>query len=191
MELAVEIFGVVTGLFYLFFEIKHSRMMWFLGVFMAGAYIYLFAVEGLYASMSYQIYYMAVSIYGIVKWGRDSRKIVNKDDEKKIVVNHLSGKEALASIGVTIVVFIIIYFVLGLFIGDSQRFLDATVTVLSLLATYWLSRSFIQQWIVWIIVNVLSMVLYFKQGLYPTLFLYSLYTIFAFYGYYYWKKHLY
>ncbi len=189
MNTAIEIFGVVTGLLYLYYEIRHDSRMWYLGIVMALVYIYLFAMEGLYASMSYQIYYLVMSVYGIVLWKRDlARGVGEEGDTTAIVINRLRLHEGVISVSVAAAVFSLLYFVIGGYTDDSQPLLDSLVTVLSLLATYWLGRSFIQQWLLWVVINLLSILLYIRQGLYPTAVLYVFYTISAIYGYYYWKK---
>ncbi|MBO7249185.1 MAG: nicotinamide mononucleotide transporter [Bacteroidales bacterium] len=52
MDKLIEIFGLVTGLLYLWYEIKHSNKMWYVGIVVAIVYAYLFAKSHLYASMS-------------------------------------------------------------------------------------------------------------------------------------------
>ena len=184
----IEIFGVVTGLLYIFFEVKHNKYMWLLGIFIAVAYTYVFAVKGLYAVMAFQIFNFFLSIYGLIKWEKDERDNAKSEDSKKMVINKLGWKETVISVVVTVGLYFLLDYLLGFFTDESHPILDTIITVLSLLATYWLSRSFIEQWLVWIVVNVLSVILYVRQGMYPTVVLYSAYTIVAFYGYYYWRK---
>ena len=68
MDIFVEVFGLVTGILYLWYEIKHDNRMWYIGIIMALVYIYMFAPEHLFASMHHQIYYLLMSVYGIYCW---------------------------------------------------------------------------------------------------------------------------
>ena len=54
-------------------EIKHRRSMWIVGIVMSLCYIVVFGVEGLYASMGLYVYYLGMSLYGWVQWGRQSQ----------------------------------------------------------------------------------------------------------------------
>lgn len=185
-DLIIEIAGVAAGLLYLFFEIKHSNWMWVLGMLMAALYIYLFAAKGLYASMSYQIYYFAMSIYGLAMWKRESK---NKDAGKNdILLRKLELRPVLVSSLLAAAFFLLLVFVLGDYTDDSQPVLDSLSTSISLLATYWLSRSYKEQWLLWIAADALCIAMYIHGGLYPTAGLYLVYTLSAVYGYYYWRK---
>ena len=55
MEQAIEYFGFITGLLYLYWEIRQNNLMWVVGILSAMAYIAVFAQSGLYAAMSFQV----------------------------------------------------------------------------------------------------------------------------------------
>ena len=71
---------------------------------------------------------------------------------------------------------------------DSMSVMDASVAVLSAIATWWLGRSYLQQWFLWIAADVLTMAMCLSQGLYFMTVLYAAYTAVAVYGYFYWKR---
>ncbi len=73
-------------------------------------------------------------------------------------------------------------------LDDPMSGLDACVAVMSAMATFMLSRSYIEQWLVWIFADLLSTILCATQGLYWMTALYAAYTLSAVYGYYYWKR---
>ena len=66
--------------------------------------------------------------------------------------------------------------------------LDASVAVLSAVATWWLVKSYIQQWWLWIVADTLSTILCITQGMWWMALLYAAYTASAFIGYSHWKK---
>lgn len=185
MDIAIEIFGLVTGLLYLWYEIKHSNKMWYVGIVIAIVYTYLFAKSHLYASMSYQIYYLLMSIYGIYKWKKDANGISAGEE---IIINEIKLVPAVVSSVLAFGLFLLIYFGLSDYTNAEQPLLDALVTSLSLLATYWLGNSWIGQWWIWVTINILSVIMFWRQNLYPTAFLYGFYGVSAIYGYYYWRK---
>ena len=73
-------------------------------------------------------------------------------------------------------------------LGDGVSELDAPATVLSVIATWWLTRSYIQQWMLWVVADALTTALCVVNGQYWMAFLYLAYIASAVYGYYHWKK---
>ena len=193
MEQAIEYFGFITGLLYLFWEIRQNNLMWVVGILSAMAYIAVFAQSGLYAAMSFQVYYLVVSIYGLYVWHRDKKRgkvSENENDEacNNLVYRVLDWKMVLASTFASLAIFFLLYIVLEKFAGDPMPAADAVITALSIVATYWLGRLYIHQWILWIVVDLLSVFLFFFFFLYPTALLYVLYTVCAVYGFVHWTK---
>ncbi len=193
MDQIVEYFGFVTGLLYLFWEIRQNNLMWIVGILSALAYIVLFAQSELYASMCFQVYYLVISIYGLMVWQREKRSaagdIDGAENEGSRIVYRVAGiKEAVVALLATVLIFVLLFLFLEKFTGDPMPATDAVITSLSIVATYWLGKLYLQQWLLWIIADVLSVVLFFSQGLYPTALLYVLYTICAVYGFVHWRK---
>ena len=81
----------------------------------------------------------------------------------------------------------VIYKIL-IYLGDSSSILDAIVLVMSIIATVWLVKSYPQQWLVWIVADILSTTLCLTQGMYWMAALYAFYTLSAVYGYIHWKR---
>ena len=73
-------------------------------------------------------------------------------------------------------------------LGDGSSALDGTATVLSIIATWWLTRSYIQQWLLWVVADTLTTTLCLVNGQYWLAVLYVAYIASAVYGYYHWKK---
>jgi nicotinamide mononucleotide transporter len=67
---------------------------------------------------------------------------------------------------------------------------DAVTTALSIVATWMLARKKIEHWLVWVLVDSISIGLFIVKELYPTTILFFVYTILAVYGYYEWRKEL-
>ena len=73
--------------------------------------------------------------------------------------------------------------------GDASPILDGTATVLSIIGTWWLAQSYLQQWILWIVADALSTTLCLTTGQYWMALLYAVYIASAVYGWFHWKKH--
>jgi nicotinamide mononucleotide transporter len=78
--------------------------------------------------------------------------------------------------------------VLGKFTDDPMPFADSSITVVSAIATFWLSKSYREQWLAWLVVNTFTVTMCLRIGLYPTAFLYFVNAVASIYGYLHWKR---
>lgn len=194
---AIEIFALVSGLAYVVLEIGQRNAMWVLGVLTGVACAYSFATQHLWASMALNVYYVAVSVWGFIQWRRDasisasaratSEPAGEAEPGRVIHLRSLSTKTLIISCVATIAGSVGLFFLLRA-IGDSSSVLDAVVTVLSAVATVWLALSIPQQWILWIVADLLSTVLCAVSGLWWMAFLYFAYAASAVYGYFHWTR---
>jgi nicotinamide mononucleotide transporter len=188
MEVYMEIFTLVTGILYIVLEIMQKNLMWVVGIVTAAAACVVFSVQGLYASMSLNVYYVLVSFWGLYCWLKDASQVKNTAEDSGIIhLRRLKLVPALISLGVFALCFIATGFLMQKF-GDSQPWLDAAVTVASAIATYWLTRSYIEQWLVWILADAGTATMCWLSGQYWLVALYAAYSLSAFYGYAHWKK---
>jgi nicotinamide mononucleotide transporter len=179
----VEIIGTISGLIFLYLEIKQNKWLWPLGLLTSVMYIYVFFVAKLYADMSLQFYYVFISIYGWIIWSRGVEK-------KELPVSQLSRSLFLKLFAASMLIYAIISYILVNFTDGSVPYWDAFTTALSIVATWMLARKILEQWLVWVVVNAVSLGLYIYKGLYPTSVLFFFYTTLAIVGYIQWKKDL-
>ena len=186
----IEIFGAVTGFAYVLLEIKQKRLMWIVGGISALTYILVFLKAGLVAAMGLQFYYLAMSLYGWIKWG--SAEPVSDScehtDSNKITVSKMPGKVFLLSVILSVVTYLALSNILKCYVEDPMPRMDAVIAVMSMLATWWVARKYIENWYLWIITDALSVFMYASQALYATALLYLVYTVAAFAGYMHWRK---
>lgn len=182
----IEVLGAVTGLIYLYLEIKQNIWLWPIGIATSAFYIYVFFTTKFYADMGLQVYYLVISFYGWWHWlyGGGSSKI---DD---LPITTTSKKQWLYISLVSLGLFVLMAFVLKNFTDSPVPFGDAFVTSLSITATWMLARKLIEQWWIWVVVNLVSLVLFIWKGLYPTSILFFFYFTMAVVGYYEWKKEM-
>jgi len=74
------------------------------------------------------------------------------------------------------------------FTDSPVPWIDAFTTAFSFTATYMLARKILEHWIIWVVVDFISVALYFYRGLYSSIVLFLIYTILAVLGYKEWKK---
>ena len=180
---AIEIFAAVTGALYVALEIAQKNSMWVVGILTGAACAFSFGVQHVWASMGLNVYYVAVSVIGLVKWQKDSAQV----QEGEIHLRRLP-REVMAWSAVL--------FVLGSLAltwvlrktGDAAPLLDASATTLSVIATWWLAQSYLRQWILWIVADLMSTALCLQTGQYWMAGLYLIYSAAAVYGYFHWKQ---
>lgn len=179
----IEIIGALIGLLYLYLEYKASIYLWFAGIIMPLVYIYVFYAAGLYADMTINIYYLLAGVYGWALWMRKSEQ---KGDERPI--SYLPKKHLIPVMIIFVALYATIVFLLMKFTDSTVPYGDGFVTALSVIAMWMLAYKYIEQWLVWMVVDVACCGLYIYKGLYPTTILYGLYAVIALFGYYKWKK---
>ena len=180
---AIEIFATVTGIAYVVLEILQKNAMWVLGIFTGIACAVSFGVQHVWASMGLNIYYMGMSVVGLLQW----RKAGEQVGEGEIHLRRLPKKVAAWSAVLLVAGSVALIQVLRL-TGDSAPVLDGTTAVLSVIGTWWLAQSYLQQWLLWIVADVLSTALCITTEQYWMAALYALYALSAVYGYFHWQK---
>lgn len=193
----LELFGVVFGFIYLYLEIVQKKGMWLVGFLMAAVYAVVYWQQEVYASMCFQIYYVLVSIYGFLQWGKDKLKAgagevslqgVTESETSQIIYRKMPFKVMLFSVLIYTAVVSFMVLVLGKYTDDPMPFADSSITVVSAIATFWLSRSYREQWLAWLVVNTFTVTMCLRIGLYPTAFLYFVNAVASIYGYLHWKR---
>lgn len=187
---AIEIFAFITGIIYIVLEILQKKSMWLIGIVTGLACAFSFGVQHIYASAGLNIYYVFVSIWGLYQWRKAEKKLEGQVPGEDAGCLHLKRISALTLI-VSVAVFLLGSFSLICFlrlIGGSESIMDAIVTVLSAIGTFWLAKSYLQQWLVWVIADILSAILCYIAGMYWMAILYLVYTASAGYGYFHWRK---
>ena len=180
---AIEIFALVTGIVYVVLEILQKNAMWVIGILTGAACAFEFAVTHVWASMGLNLYYVAMSVVGLIQW----RKASGQVEEGDIHLRKVSLKAGILSA---------VLFTAGTAVmipvlkatGDPAPFLDAIAVMLSVVGTWWLAQSYLEQWLIWIVADVLTTALCLRTGQYWMAILYLAYIGSAVYGYIHWKS---
>ncbi len=180
----IEVFGVISGLLFLYFEIKENYLMWPLGLISSALYLVIFFKSKFYADMSLQIYYVVISLYGWYFWTKAGKT----DKKEDVPIRQLKSKEAYMYLIISGIIFYFYSVILVKYTDSPLPYWDSFTTALSIVATFMLTRKIIEQWLVWIVVDAVSLSLYIYKGLYPTSILFAVYTALAIVGYLQWKK---
>lgn len=185
IKLILQIVGITLGLLYLWLEYKANIWLWVVGMLMPCVHCALYYKSGLYADCAMQAYYIAAGLYGLAVW-----LLGHKRTEKPLKIDHTPLRLALPLVAIYAALHAAIYFVLVRFTDSSVPFWDAMTTAMSMVAMWLLSRKYIEQWLVWLVVDAITVGLYIYKGIPFTAGLYTLYTVLAVVGYLRWKREI-
>ena len=196
IELAASLFGLV----YVVFEVLQKNFMWYLWVLTSITFGIVYYYSHIYAYMGLQIYYVAMGIYGIYSWRRAKALAkraaaqpatqpgeLGSEDADILVVRKMSREVAILSTLFSIIVFFILTYILKC-TEDPNPWLDSFCSVISMLATFWLSRQYLQNWYLWIVCNVASTILSLSVAQYYAALLYFVMIGMAIWGLWHWNK---
>jgi len=179
----LDILGTALGFLYLWLEFRTSPWMWVVGSIMPAIYIVVLYQAGIYADCGMEVYYFLAGIYGLVIWLR------GKTEQGEQVAIRPTPCRTYVWLALTFVVlFVVIAVFLREFTDSRVPYIDSFTTSLSVIAMWMLSRKYIEQWWVWLVVDAVSSGLYIYKGVYGRSLLYAVYTAMAIYGYYTWRK---
>ena len=182
-----ELLAAVLGFIAIFLQIKQNVWYWFVSIIMVTMYIYIYIGAKLYADMSLQVYYLFISFYGWYAWLYGN----TKDDQNKELRVSSSPKKIIRNLtAITIILFFAIAWFLIQFTNSDLPYWDSFTTALSFVATWMLARKKIENWLIWVVVDAVSVAIYIYKGLYPTAVLFLCLTFLAIVGYRKWKKEL-
>jgi nicotinamide mononucleotide transporter len=180
----VELLGVITSLVYLYFSVRQIIWLWPFGILSSALFIWIFFTSKFYADMGLQVYYLGVSIYGWYYWS--SGKISGKAGGRPVI--RLKEKLGILLAAATLTLWLVIVWVLKTWTDSDVPWGDGFTTAASIIATWMLARKILEHWLVWIVVDMVAASLYIYKGLYPTAFLYMVYSVIAVTGFFQWKK---
>ena len=183
LKLLLQIIGTLLGLLYLWLEYKANIWVWIVGAIMPMVHGMLYLQSGIYADAAMQLYYVAAGIYGLFVWLRGEKR-----SEKRIDIQHTPKQWIFSLVAVYVVLHISLYFLLTEFTDSRVPLFDSMSTALSIVAMWMLSRKLVEQWLVWLVVDMISVGLYLYKGIPITAMLYMLYCALAVAGYMRWRK---
>ena len=195
----LQIFTLITGVLYIVLEIRQKSFMWVVGIATSLAAMWVFFRQGLYASFGLNTYYFITAFIGLWHWRRDKKLAsdvidAGKPDRDVIVLNRLTWKIVAVSAAVCVLMTVSLsvgmsaMHDLGILDENPMSLLDSAVTALSVVATWWLVRSYLEQWWLWVFADLMSTYLCASQGMWWMALLYLVYAASAVYGLKYWKE---
>ena len=182
-----ELIAAGLGFIAIFLQIKQNVWYWLVSIIMVSMYIYVYIASKLYADMSLQLYYLIISFYGWYMWLFGTTKNHHRSELK---VTSASKKLLIVLASIAIFLFFVIAWFLITFTDSDVPYLDSFTTALSFVATWMLARKILENWLIWIVVDAVSVGLYIYKDLYPSAVLFLFLSVMAYVGYKKWKLDL-
>ena len=184
VEHGLDIFTTVLGLIYIWLEYRAHVALWVIGIIMPALDIILYWQHGLYGDAGMACYYTLAALYGLYVW--KFRKTKNLKQE--LPISHMPKRQYLPATVGFFVAWGVVYYILITWTNSNVPVLDSFTNALSFVGLWALARKYLEQWLFWIVVDVVCCVLYIQKGIPFKAGLYGLYVLIAIAGYYKWKK---
>ena len=183
LDIFFEIVAVIFGLLSVWFSKNNNILVYPTGMISTSIFTYLLFKWGLLGDMMINAYYFIMSIYGWYIWTRKKNNIVTP-------ISKISNYEKKISLFIFIFSLIFVYGIYNYFDkwGSLTSYIDNITTAIFFVGMWLMAKRKIENWIFWIIGNIISVPLYFYKGLTFTSLQYFIFTIIAISGYYSWKK---
>lgn len=182
----LDIFTTLLGFIYIILEYRASIALWIVGIIMPAMDVVLYWGHGLYGDAGMAVYYTAAAIYGYCAWlwGRKRGKSKGKD----MPITHFERRLIVPTAVCFFAAWAATYWVLISFTNSTIPVTDSFTNALSFVGLWALSRKYVEQWVVWIVVDVISAYLYITKGIPFKALLYGAYVLIAIFGYRKWLK---
>jgi len=186
LDIVLEIVAVLLGLCSVWFSKQNSILVYPTGMASTAIFIYLLLKWGLLGDMLINSYYFVMSIYGWYIWTRKT------DGATGAPITTTSKKEKWISTILffsTLLLVTSVYHIFNKWTGWTA-YVDTFTTGIFFVGMWLMAKRKLENWVFWIVGDLISIPLYFYKGFTFTSFQYLIFTILAFYGYSAWKKNL-
>lgn len=180
LELVAVLFGIVS----VYLSTRQNILSWPTAIVNVSLFFALFYRAGLYSDTGLQVVYFALSVYGWYEWlyGGAGRTVLS--------VSRATRRTWVVLLGLGVVTWVVLSTITARLPGTALPRLDAATTTISLIAQWMMTRKLLENWLLWVGVDVVYVGMFIYKGLYLTAFNYAVYLVIAAFGYFAWKRSL-
>ena len=179
----LAILTTVLGLIYIWLEYRASIALWVVGIIMPVLDIYLYWSHGLYGDAGMACYYTLAAFYGFAVWKFKKTKKL----KLPLPIIHMPKSKYPPAFAFFLLAWGVTYYVLITWTNSTVPVLDSFTNALSFVGLWALARKYLEQWLFWMVVDLVCTILYVQKGIPFKAMLYGLYVVIAVMGYYKWK----
>jgi len=186
IDVILEIVAVIFGFLSVWYSKENKILVFPTGMISTAIFVYLLWKWSLLGDMMINGYYFIMSLYGWYVW---TRKV---DPTHVTPISRTTSKEKIVSVFIFLATVIFVYLVYRYFEkwNGWTAYVDTLTTSIFFVGMWLMAKRKIENWIYWIIGDIISIPLYFYKGLTFTSFQYFGFTFIAIFGYLAWKKNL-
>ena len=175
----IESVAVFFSILYVILALKESIWCWGAAAISVTLYIYICYTAQLYPETGLQVFYLLMAFYGYYQW--------NKNDSTLQIQQWTTTKHLLILLLGALLTFLMGFY-FTIYTNAAMPLVDSFTTVFSVFATYMLTKKVLGNWLYWIVIDAVSVYLYFSRDLHLTSLLFIVYTVIAIFGYFSWLK---
>jgi nicotinamide mononucleotide transporter len=180
----IEIIAAVFGVVSVFLSVKQNIWSWPTAIVNVGLYIFVFFESKLYADTGLQVVYVVLNAYGWSHW------LYGGKNRTELPVSRTSARLGLFLVGLGAAGTAILGTILARNTDAALPYVDSMTTSTSLIAQWMMTRKLLENWIIWVAVDVVYIGMYIFKSLYVTAVLYLVFLILSAMGYFQWRTSL-
>ena len=191
----LEIIAMFVGIYYVFLEIRKTRLLWYVCILTSILNIFVYWHNNYLSMTLIQVYYIVMAFYGIHAFKEIKEEAIEEygaernPTGQKVAIRRFDWKTG----GVTLAIAVAVFFVLapmlkvyatthGTLLFPSQPYWDAFIAVGSMVGTFFLSKSYMCQWYIWIVLDLITVGVFLYSGMYWMSVMYVCYIIMSLIG---------
>ena len=178
----IEWIAAVAGAVSVYLSARENIWTWPTAILNVSLYTFVFYESGFYSDMGLQVVYLVLSIYGWYAW------LQGGDHRTHLRVSYATWRAWAASACVALPFWLSLARYTSTLHAVSYPYVDAGLTTLSLIAQWMMTRKILENWILWIIADVVYVPMYISKGLYVTSLLYAVFLVLAVIGFIDWRR---
>jgi nicotinamide mononucleotide transporter len=172
----LEWIAALAGAVSVYLSAREDIWSWPTGIVNVGLYTIVFRRSGLYSDMGLQVVYLILSIYGWYQW------LYGGVRRTQLTVSRASAREWLVAVPIALVFWVGLARYTATLPGVALPYLDSGLTTLSLVAQWMLTRKILENWVLWIIADIVYVPMYVYKKLPVTAALYVVFLALAVLG---------
>ena len=191
----LEIIAMFVGIYYVFLEIRKTRLLWYVCILTSILNIFVYWHNNYLSMTLIQVYYIVMAFYGIHAFKEIKEEAIEEygaernPTGQKVAIRRFDWKTGAVTLAIAVAAFFVLAPMLkvyatthGTLLFPSQPYWDAFIAVGSMVGTFFLSKSYMCQWYIWIVLDLITVGVFLYSGMYWMSVMYVCYIIMSLIG---------
>lgn len=191
----LEIIAMFVGIYYVYLEIRKTRLLWYVCILTSILNIFVYWHNNYLSMTLIQVYYIVMAFYGIHAFKEIKEEAIEEygaernPTGQKVAIRRFDWKTGAVTLAIAVAAFFVLAPMLkvyatthGTLLFPSQPYWDAFIAVGSMVGTFFLSKSYMCQWYIWIVLDLITVGVFLYSGMYWMSVMYVCYIIMSLIG---------